>query len=235
MYMVVDDHDVIARLRSLADQPLDERGRGAPRSGHGGCGGGPEHRRTALLAASVAALVLSAAGIVAARSGDGASDPAGVVDRPTFVEEAGMHGTTAVRRPGPRRRHDGGTGRQPSGRGPGVRRMACLQLSARRSRQQPHRQLSQDLDGWRRRQPRSVRPTTMAMPRAVLPAVSTASAGSYRVPRARPRWTTDGVPGPPDGVPGPPDGVPGPPDGVPDRQTEYPARQKVSRPDHPRR
>jgi hypothetical protein len=88
MYMVVDDNDVIARLRSLADQPLDDRVAAAHLDrATAAAAGGPEHRRTALLAASVAVLVLSAAGIVAARSGDGASDPAGVVDRPTFVEE----------------------------------------------------------------------------------------------------------------------------------------------------
>ena len=215
MYMVVDDDDVIARLRSLADQPLDHRVAAAHLDrATAAAAGVPEHRRTALLAASVAALVLSAAGIVAARSGDGASDPAGVVDRPTFVE-----GELACTGPPPFAGQvpDGDTmaeraaNRQAEAREFAEWRAFNCPLGERGSSPTVTSSVTTSTEATTT----TVDPTTtMAMPTssaAVSPAVGVEPQG----PPEHVPGPPDGVPGPPDGVPGPPEGVPGPPDGVP--------------------
>jgi hypothetical protein len=85
---VVNHDDLIARLRALSNQPVDDRvahahldrATAAAEVVSG-------RRRWPLLAACVAALIAPAAGIVAARASSNDGDPTGVVDQPVGVSD----------------------------------------------------------------------------------------------------------------------------------------------------
>jgi hypothetical protein len=85
---VVNHDDLIARLRALSNQPVDDRVAHAHlERATAAAAAGSGHRRRALLAACVGALILPAAGIVAARASGTDDEPAGVVDQPVNTDQ----------------------------------------------------------------------------------------------------------------------------------------------------
>ena len=231
---VVNDDDLIARLRALSNQPVDDRVAHAHLAGATAAAVDPGRRRRALLAACIGALIVPAAGIVAARSSGSDGDPVGVVDQPVVTDQFACTGPP----PTLGQAGDGADAEQAVARNAQAREFAEWRAINCPSSDTTSSIAVDPTSTMATTTTAAVTTTTLAMTTteamattsAALPAAANGAPANPpddvpADPRAdgvparsedAPAGPPDGVPGPPDGVPaGPPDGVPGPPDGVP--------------------